>query len=220
MMGMLYLLALYLQTVGGLGAVDTAKVLLGATIAVIITNPIGALLARRRRFLLPVVAGMLLMTVGCVGVLLGIKADSNVVILGGLIGLGVAVGIQTTPVSTLQVSSADGTKGAVSGIVAITFGLSTAMGIALATAIIQNVAIGSLHGATGANQLEGISHQELLDILTGIRPMSDLSSAGQQIITGAFDKGAVMTSAIFAVLALLGVGVAVKTLRNIALADD
>ena len=94
------------------------------------------------------------------------------------------------------------------------------MGIALATAIIQNVAIGSLHGATGANQLEGISHQELLDILTGIRPMSDLSSAGQQIITGAFDKGAVMTSAIFAVLALLGVGVAVKTLRNIALADD
>lgn len=220
MMGMLYLLALYLQTVGGLGAVDTAKVLLGATIAVIITNPIGALLARRRRFLLPVVAGMLLMAVGCVGVLLGIKADSNVVILGGLIVLGVAVGIQTTPVSTLQVSSADGTKGAVSGIVAITFGLSTAMGIALATAIIQNVAIGSLHGATGANQLEGISHQELLDILTGIRPMSDLSSAGQQIITGAFDKGAVMTSAIFAVLALLGVGVAVKTLRNIALADD
>jgi len=220
MMGMLYLLALYLQTVGSLGAVDTAKVLLGATIAVIITNPIGALLARRGRFLLPVVGGMLLMALGCVGVLLGIKADSNVIILGGLTVLGVAVGIQTTPVSTLQVSSADATKGAVSGIVAITFGLSTAMGIALATAIIQNVAIRSLQGATGSNQLEGVGHQQLLDILTGIRPMNGLSSAGQQMITDAFDRGAMTTSAIFAGLALLGVGVAVKTLRNVALADD
>ena len=220
MMGMLYLLALYLQTVGGLGAVDAAKVLIGATIAVIITNPIGALLAGRGRFLLAVVAGMLLMALGCVGVLLGVKADSNAVILGGLVVLGVAVGIQTTPVSTLQVSSSDATKGTVSGVVAITFGLSTAMGIALSTAIMQNVAIRSLQGATGSHQLEGIDHQELLDILTGIRPMSDLSSAGQQVITTAFDKGAVTTSAIFAVLALLGAAVARKTLRNIVIHDE
>ena len=220
MMGMLYLLALYLQTVGGLGSVDAAKMLLGATIAVIIINPIGALLARRGRFLLPVVAGMLLMALGCAGILLGVRADSNAVILGGLIILGVAVGIQTTPVSTLQISSSDATKGTVSGVVAITFGLSTAMGIALATAIMQNVAIRSLQGATGSNQLEGIDHQELLDILTGIRPMADLSSAGQQAITAAFDKGAVATSAVFAVLSLLGAAMALKTLRDIALHAD
>ena len=220
MMGMLYLLALYLQTVGGLGAVDTAKVLIGATIAVIITNPVGALLARRGRFLLPVVAGMLLIALGCTGVLLGIKGDSNAVILGGLIVLGTAVGIQTTPVATLQVSSAGAKKGTASGVVAITFGLSTAMGIALATAIMQNVAIGSLQGATSSHQLEGVDHQELLSILSGIRPMSDLSSAGQQVLTAAFDKGAMMTSAIFAVLALLGAVVALKTLRDIILHES
>ena len=220
MMGMLYLLALYLQTVGGLGAVDAAKVLLGATIAVVVTNPIGALLARHGRFRLAVVAGMLLMALGCAGVLLGVGADSNPVILGGLIVLGVAVGVQTTPVSTLQVSSAAATKGTVSGIVAITFGLSTAMGIALATAIMQNVAIHALQGATGSHQLEGIDHQELLEILAGIRPMSDLSSAGQHVITAAFDKGAVTTSATFAVLAVLGAGMALKTLRDIVLHES
>jgi len=219
MVGLLYLLALYLQTVAGLGAVDTAKVLIGGTIAVIITNPIGALLASRGRFLLPVVAGMLLMALGLVGILLGIRADSNAVILGGLIVLGAAVGIQTTPISILAVSSTDATKGTASGVVAITFGLSNAMGIALATAIMQNVAIGSLRGATGSNQLEGIDHQELLDILTGIRPMNGLSSAGQQAVTAAFDKGAMTTTAIFAVLALLGAGLALTTLHDIVLHD-
>ena len=219
MVGLLYLLALYLQTVGGLGAVDTAKVLIGGTIAVIITNPIGALLARRGSFQLPVVAGMLLMSLGLVAILFGIKADSNAAILGGLIVLGAAVGIQTTPISILAVSSTDATKGTASGVVAITFGLSNAIGIALATAIMQNVAIGSLKGATGSNQLEGIDHQELLDILTGIRPMNGLSSAGQQVVTAAFDKGAMTTIAIFAVLVLMGAALATKTLRNVVLHD-
>ena len=162
----------------------------------------------------------MLMALGCAGVLLGVGADAIPVILGGLIVLGVAVGVQTTPVSTLQVSSAAATKGTVSGIVAITFGLSTAMGIALATAIMQNVAIHALQGATGSHQLEGIDHQELLDILAGIRPMSDLSSAGQHVITAAFDKGAVTTSATFAVLAVLGAGMALKTLRDIVLHES
>jgi len=219
MVGLLYLLALYLQTVGGLGAVDTAKVLIGGTIAVIITNPIGALLARRGSFQPPVVAGMLLMSLGLVAILFGIKADSNAAILGGLIVLGAAVGIQTTPISILAVSSTDATKGTASGVVAITFGLSNAIGIALATAIMQNVAIGSLKGATGSNQLEGIDHQELLDILTGIRPMNSLSSAGQQVVTAAFDKGAMTTIAIFAVLVLMGAALATKTLRNVVLHD-
>jgi MFS family permease len=219
MVGLLYLLALYLQTVGGLGAVDTAKVLIGGTIAVIITNPIGALLARRGSFQPPVVAGMLLMSLGLVAILFGIKADSNAAILGGLIVLGAAVGIQTTPISILAVSSTDATKGTASGVVAITFGLSNAIGIALATAIMQNVAIGSLKGATGSNQLEGIDHQELLDILTGIRPMNSLSSAGQQVVTAAFDKGAMTTIAIFAVLVMMGAALATKTLRNVVLHD-
>lgn len=38
-------------------------------------------------------------------------------------------------------------------------------------------------------------------MLTGIRPMSDLTSAGRRMITAAFDQGAVTTLAIFAVLA-------------------
>ena len=193
--------------------------LIGGTIAVIITNPIGALLARRGSFQLPVVAGMLLMSLGLVAILFGIKADSNAAILGGLIVLGAAVGIQTTPISILAVSSTDATKGTASGVVAITFGLSNAIGIALATAIMQNVAIGSLKGATGSNQLEGIDHQELLDILTGIRPMNGLSSAGQQVVTAAFDKGAMTTIAIFAVLVLMGAALATKTLRNVVLHD-
>lgn len=220
LMGVLYLLALYLQTAKGLGMIDAASVLLGATITIIIMNPFGAQLVRRGYFLLPVVVGMLLVASGCVVVLLGVKTDSNSVILVGLVILGAAVGIQLASISAFQVSFADASKGMSSALLVITIGISNALGIALATAIMQNVAIHSLQGATSSNQLEGVSHQQLLDVLNGSRPPSTVSSAGQQLVVAAFNHGTVVTSAIFAVLALLGAGLALTMLQDISIADD
>ena len=218
--GVLYLMALYLQTVRGLSTVDAAVVLLGATVALIATNPFGARLVKRGRFLLPVVAGMLLLALGCVGILIGVKADSTPIIMFGLIVIGAAVGIQLTSISILQVSSAGATKGTASGVVGVTFGVSAAMGVAIATAIMEGFAIRSLNGATGSNQLEGVSHQQLLDMLSGSLPLSTVSPAGQKVVVAAFESGLVAANVIFAALALIGVGLALWMLRNIALDDD
>lgn len=220
LMGVLYLLALYLQTAKGLGMVDAAGVLLGATITIIVINPFGARLARRGYFLAPVVAGMLLVAAGCATVLVGVKVDSNSMIVGGLVVLGAAVGIQLASISAFQVSSGDIAKGTVSALLVVTIGISNALGIALATAIMQNVAIRSLQSVTGSNDLEGVSHQKLLDVLNGSQPSSSVSPAGQQVVIAAFNHGTVVTSAIFAVLSLLGAGLALMMLRDISLAED
>jgi MFS family permease len=215
----LYLMSLYLQTVRDLSTVDAAFVLLGATIALIATNPLGARLVKRGRFLIPVVAGMVLVAVGCLAILAGVKADSTPIILIGLVIIGSAVGIQLTSIATLQVSSAGATKGTASGVVGVTFGVAAAMGIALATALMQNFALHSLRNATGSDQLDGVSHQHLLDVLSGSLSIDTVSAANQKVVTAAFDSGLVAANVVFAVMALLGAGLALVMLRNIALDD-
>ncbi|MBJ7343518.1 MAG: MFS transporter [Solirubrobacteraceae bacterium] len=218
--GVLFLLALYLQTVRGLSAIDAAAVLMGATLAIIVANPLGAGLVKRGRLLLPVVAGMVLVAVASSAILVGVQLDSTPVILIGLVGLGLSIGVQMTALSVLQVTSAGATKGTASGVVGIVTALSVAMGIAIATAVMENVAVRSLRGETGSNQLEGVSHQRLLDILSGGIPLDSLSAAGQTVVKSAFDAGMVAACVAFVLFALIGVGVALKLLRNIALDDD
>ena len=218
--GVLYLMALYLQTAKGLSSVDAAAVLLGATVALVVLNPFGERLVGRGRFLFPVVLGMLLLAIACVTILIGVEVDSTPIIFGGLVLIGAGVGIQVTSISTLQVSSAGASKGTASGVVVITFGVSTAMGVAVATALTENFAIHSLQGATGSNHLEGISHQDLLDILSGGMPLSSVSAAGQKVVLAAFDSGLVGASVVFAAMASVGAVLALVMLRNIALDDD
>lgn len=200
--------------------VDAASVLLGATITIIIMNPFGAQLVRRGYLLLPVVAGMLLVASGCAVVLTGVKTGSSSIILGGLVVLGAAVGIQLASISAFQVSFADASKGMASALLVIIIGISNALGIALAVAIMQNVAIHSLQGVTGSDKLEGVGHQQLLDVLNGSQPPNGLSPQGLQIVVAAFDHGAVVTTAIFAGVALLGAGLALTMLRDISLEGD
>jgi len=152
--------------------------------------------------------------------LVGVKADSTPVIVVGLVIIGSAVGIQLTSISTLQVSSSGARKGTASGVVGVTFGVSAAMGIALATALVQNFAIHSLQRSTGSGQLEGISHHHLLDILSGSLSIDTISAANQPVVTAAFDSGLVAANVIFALMALAGAGLSLLMLRNIALDDD
>ena len=220
MVGLLYLLALYLQTARGLSSIDAAVVLLGATVTLILANPAGARLAGRGRYALPVLVGLPLMAVGCIGVLLGVKADSNAIIMLGLVVFGAAVGVQVASVSTLQVSSAGATKGTASGVVGVMIGASNAIGIALATAIMENSAVRSLRETTGSSSLEGISHSRLIDILTGSLPVDSVSPAGQKVVIDALDSGIVTASAIFAALALVVLVLAAVLLREVQLDAD
>jgi hypothetical protein len=93
------------------------------------------------------------------------------------------------------------------------------MGIALATALMQNFALHSLRNATGSDQLDGVSHQHLLDVLSGSLSIDTVSAANQKVVTAAFDSGLVAANVVFAVMALLGAGLALVMLRNIALDD-
>ncbi|MFM9127352.1 MAG: hypothetical protein ACKOTA_07325, partial [Solirubrobacterales bacterium] len=217
MVGLLYLLALYLQTARGLSAIDAAVVLLGATVTLILANPVGTGLVERGHFVIPVLAGMLLMAAGCLTVLAGVKAGSNAIIMAGLVVFGSAIGIQVTSISTLQVSSAGATKGTASGVVGVTLGASNAIGIALATALMENSAVRSLRGATGADQLEGISHSRLVDVLTGSLPIDSVSPAGQKLVIAALDHGIVVASIAFAALAVVVFGLALVMLREVVL---
>ena len=217
MVGLLYLLALYLQTARGLSSLDAAVVLLGATATLILANPFGTRLVQRGRYLMPVLAGMLLIAAGCLIVVAGVKADSEAIIMIGLVVFGSAVGIQVTSISTLQVSSAGATKGTASGVVGVMFGASGAMGIALATAIMQNSAVRSLQGATGSDQLEGISHNQLLDVLAGSLPLDSVSPAGQKLVIAALDQGVVNAAIVFAALAVAVFVLALVMMREVVL---
>ncbi len=218
--GMIYLLALYLQTVRGLSALEAAFALLAITLALVVAFPLGAKLVAQGRFLLPITVGMLFVVIACVAILVGVEAKLDYVTLFGLISLGAAIGIQGTSISVLQVSSSGASKGTASGVIGVCDGVSVAIGVALATAIMQNVSLRSLEQASGSNQLEGVSHQKLLDIFTGSLPLNSVSSAAQELVTNAFDLGLVVACGIFAGLALLGAGLAVATLRKIEIDYD
>ena len=220
MVGLLYLLAIYLQAARGLTATDAAVVLLGATVTLILANPVGTRLVGRGHYVMPVLLGMLFMAAGSLVVLLGVNANSNALIMAGLVVFGAAVGIQVTSVSTLQVSSAGATKGTASGVVGVTIGASNAMGVALATAIMENSALRSLREATGADRLEGISHTRLVDVLTGSLPIDSVAPPAQKLIIDALDAGIVRASAIFAALALVVLGVAAVLMREVVLDSD
>jgi MFS family permease len=217
MVGLLYLLALYLQTARGLSSLDAAVLLLGATVTLIAANPLGTRLVQRERYLMPVLAGMLLIAAGCLIVMAGVKGDSEAVIVLGLVVFGSAVGIQVTSISTLQVSSAGATKGTASGVVGVMFGASGAMGVALATALMQNSALRSLRDATGTDRLEGISHTRLVDVRTGSLPIDSVSPAGQKIVIEALDQGIVVATIVFAALAVAVFGLALVMLREVEL---
>ena|GEM_PF-578736 len=218
--GMLYLLALHLQTARGLSSIDAASVLLGATVSLVLVNPIGSRMVSKGSFLKPVALGMLLMAGGCVGVLIGMEINSDPVVLVGLVILGAAVGIQIASISLLQMSTSGATKGTASGIAAVTLGVGSGIGIALAVAVMQNIAIREMEGATGTHHIEGINHHKLLDVLTGSLPLDSVSAAGQKIVLSALDEGLIASSAVFAVLALFGAGLAILTLRNVVLDEE
>lgn len=218
--GMLFLMALHLQTARGLSSIDAASVLLGATISLVLANPIGSRMVSKGKFRLPVAVGMLLVALGCIGVLIGIEINSDAAVLAGLVILGAAVGIQIASISVLHVTTSGASEGTASGIVGMTMWIGVGFGVALAAAVMQNIAIRELEGATGAHNLEGIDHHKLTDILTGSLPLSSVSAAGQKVVLSALDEGLIAGSAVFAVLALFGAGLALLTLRNIAFDEE
>ena len=219
MVGLLYLMALYLQAARGLSAIDAAVFLLGATVTLILANPVGTRLVGRGHYLRPVLLGLLFMAAGSVVVALGVRAGSDALIMAGLVVFGAAVGIQVTSISTLQVSSAGATKGTASGVVGVTIGASNAIGVALATAIMENSALRSLKEATGASRLEGISHTRVVDVLTGSLPVDSVSPAAQQLIIDALDTGVFRAGLIFAALALVVLALAAVMLREVVLEE-
>ena len=63
-------------------------------------------------------------------------------------------------------------------------------------------------------------YQHLLDVLSGSLPIDTVSAANQKVVTAAFDSGLVAANVVFAFMALVGAGLALVMLHNIALDDD
>ena len=217
--GIFYALALYLQTIRGLGVVSASTVLLGATVAIVLFNLPGARLATRGRYSPQVIAGMGFMAVGCALVFFGVQADGTAGLFAGLAVIGASVGIQLTSLATMQVSSAGTTKGVAAGVVGIVFGVSGALGVGLATALMQNVGRYEIGRPAAEKVLEGTSTEEVLGVFSGSVPLGDFSVNQAKTITDAFDGGVMSCAVVFGLLALAGLGVAIALLRDVRIEE-
>ncbi len=213
--GIFYAMALYLQTIRGLGVVSASTVLLGATVAIVLFNLPGARLAARGRYSPQVIAGMACMAVGCALVFFGVRADGTAGLFVGLAVIGASVGIQLTSLSTMQVSSAGTTKGVAAGVVGIVYGISGVLGISIATALMQNVGRYEIGRPAAKKVLEGTSTGEVLGVFSGSVPLGDFSVTQAKTITDAFDSGVMSCAVVFGLLALAGLAVAVALLREV-----
>ena len=219
LVGLFYALALSLQTIRGLTALQASFVLLGGTLPIIALNFLGTRLAERGRYRTPVVAGMAFLALGCFVIVFGERYHGTAVIFAGLVMIGCSIGVQVTPLSTMQVSSTESTKGVATGVVGIMYGVSVALGTAVATAIIEIVGRYETSQPSAQATLGGASSDKVLGVFSGSVPLNSFSSEAATTITHAFEKGVAACALVFGLMALAGLVVAMTTLKDVEIEE-
>ena len=138
LMGVSFVVAVFLQTVRGYDAIETGVIFTAATIGVLVSSLAAARLATRHAQRSLVIAGFGLTAVG-VGVLLALVGiSSRVVAFGpGLLLIGLGVGTMLTPsVNIVQSSFGESQQGEISGLSRSISNLGSSFGTAIAGTIL------------------------------------------------------------------------------------
>jgi MFS family permease len=146
LMGVSFVVAVFLQTVRGYDAIETGVIFTAATVGVLVSSLAAERLARRWSQRTLIVAGFVLTAAG-IGVLLGLVGlSSRVVAFGpGLLLIGLGLGTMLTPsVNVVQSSFPESEQGEISGLSRSVSNLGSSFGTAIAgTILVSDLASGN-----------------------------------------------------------------------------
>jgi predicted MFS family arabinose efflux permease len=146
LMGMSFVVAVFLQTVRGYNAIQTGVVFTAATIGVLISSLAAGRLAKRYSQKSLIVAGFVI-TVAGIGLLLGMAdvASRVVAFTPGLFAIGLGTGVMLTPsVNVVQSSFPEDQQGEISGLSRSVSNLGSSFGTAIAgTILVSDLASGN-----------------------------------------------------------------------------
>jgi predicted MFS family arabinose efflux permease len=169
LMGVSFVVSVFLQEVRGYNAIQTGVVFTAATIGVLVSSFAAARLAKRWPQRTLIIAGFLL-TVAGIGVLLWlVHSSSRVIAFGpGLLLVGLGLGVMLTPsVNVVQSSFPEALQGEISGLSRSVSNLGSSFGTAIAgTILVSVVALGTRSYAVAMIVLAGFG---LLGLVAAIR---------------------------------------------------
>jgi MFS family permease len=138
LLGVSFVVAVFLQTVRGYNAIETGVIFTAATVGVLITSFGQERFAKRRTQKALIVAGFAI-TVAGIGLLIGLgtATDRIIAIVPGLFLVGAGLGIMLTPsVNVVQSSFPEDQQGEISGLSRSVSNLGSSFGTALAGTIL------------------------------------------------------------------------------------
>ena len=147
LLGLSFVVSVYLQTVRGYSAIETGLILTPATIGILASSMAAGRLARRRSQVTLIRAGFVVTVVGVVLLLLLARETSSVLtFVPGLLLVGLGVGVMlTSSVTVVQSSFPEEDQGEISGLSRSVSNLGSSLGVAIAgTVIVSSLVTGNL----------------------------------------------------------------------------
>ena len=145
LLGLSFVVSVYLQTVRGYSAIETGLILTPATIGILVSSMAAGRLAQRRTQATLIRAGFVTTIAGVVLLLVLVPGTSNVLpFVPGLLLVGLGVGVMlTSSVNVVQSSFPEADQGEISGLSRSVSNLGSSLGVAIAgTVIVSSVATG------------------------------------------------------------------------------
>jgi MFS family permease len=146
LLGVSFVVAVFLQTVRGYNAIETGVIFTAATLGVLLTSFGAERFARRRTQKTLIVAGFV-GTLAGIGILLGLVQawDSVLAFAPGLLLVGLGLGVMLTPsVNVVQSSFPEALQGEISGLSRSVSNLGSSFGTAIAgTILVSSLATGN-----------------------------------------------------------------------------
>jgi MFS family permease len=146
LMGVSFVVAVYLQTVRGYNAIETGLIFTAATLGVLLTSFGAERFAKRRTQKTLIVAGFVTTVTGIV-ILIGLvrASDSVLAFVPGLFLIGSGLGLMLTPsVNVVQSSFPEELQGEISGLSRSVSNLGSSLGTAIAgTILVSSLATGN-----------------------------------------------------------------------------
>jgi MFS family permease len=146
LMGITFVVSVFLQTVRGFSAIETGLVFTAATIGILVSSLAAERLAKRFAQKTLILAGFVVTLAG-IALLLGlVHASSNILVfLPGLLVIGLGLGVMLTPsVNVVQSSFPEELQGDISGLSRSISNLGSSLGTAIAgTILVSDLASGN-----------------------------------------------------------------------------
>jgi len=138
LLGLSFVVSVYLQTVRGFTAIETGLVLTPATIGILVSSMAAERMARRRAQSAVILLGFVLTLIGLGLLLLLVDISSNVLSFApGLLSVGLGVGAMlTASVNVVQSSFDEADQGEISGLSRSISNLGSSLGVAIAGSVV------------------------------------------------------------------------------------